>query len=137
MQEPILTVNDEKILASYGIKVVDDPEGYEAIDNGTLVWMHGAYAEMYHRISKGPWPAAWACGSIHNYATWCKKVESDGVTAGINVTTGINEEEALSIEDMASHYEHQPFPDYDKDTLTDVHFYWNRSKSDDEKKGKR
>ncbi|KAL8739101.1 MAG: hypothetical protein Q9181_000212 [Wetmoreana brouardii] len=51
MQKPVLTVNHEQILRSYGIEAVDDPKGFELIDNSTLIYMQAAYGRVVHSMA--------------------------------------------------------------------------------------
>ncbi|TGO31510.1 hypothetical protein BHYA_0616g00020 [Botrytis hyacinthi] len=58
MQDPDFSPGDRRFLTRCGFEVVDDPQGFEAVNEETLVFQVGGYNCMNQRIMDRPWPAA-------------------------------------------------------------------------------
>ncbi|KAF7910442.1 hypothetical protein EAE99_011216 [Botrytis elliptica] len=58
MQDPDFSPGDKRFLTRCGFEVVDDPQGFEAVNEETLVFEVGGYNCMNQRIMDRPWPAA-------------------------------------------------------------------------------
>ncbi|KAF7886111.1 hypothetical protein EAF00_010214 [Botryotinia globosa] len=57
MQDPDFSPGDKRFLTRLGFEVVDDPQGFEAVNEETLVFQVGGYNFMNQRIMDRPWPA--------------------------------------------------------------------------------
>ncbi|THV50334.1 hypothetical protein BGAL_0155g00210 [Botrytis galanthina] len=57
MQDPDFSPGDKRFLTRCGFEVVDDPQGFEAVNEETLVFQVGGYNCMNKRIMDRPWPA--------------------------------------------------------------------------------
>ncbi|KFY21425.1 hypothetical protein V491_02992, partial [Pseudogymnoascus sp. VKM F-3775] len=66
-QDPSFTPLDAEFLSSLGFAVVDDPEGFLAITENTLVYSIGGYLDMEWVISQGPWPGALICADTEAF----------------------------------------------------------------------
>lgn len=95
-QDPAFTPLDAEFLASLGFIVMDDPGGFLAITNSTLVFSIGGYLDTYWVISQGPLPAALICGDIEEFM---KRVEESARTSSENVAcpTKAEQEEILQM----------------------------------------
>ncbi|KAL5354176.1 hypothetical protein ACLOAV_000261 [Pseudogymnoascus australis] len=66
-QDPLFSPLDAEFLASLGFVVRNDPEGFLAITDRTLVYSISGYLYMDWVISRGPWPAALVCGDVEAF----------------------------------------------------------------------
>ncbi|KAL8671165.1 MAG: hypothetical protein Q9224_007634, partial [Gallowayella concinna] len=90
------------ILSTHDITVVYDPDGFNHITDTTLVYILGAYAEMYWVISEGAsWPAVLVCDRLDD--GYVSQVEERNIS-------GIDGEYARKIEEMMGQYEREDFP---------------------------
>lgn len=60
----MLTELDAEFLATLGIEAINDPEGFLAVDETTLVYATRAYDFIYQKLSQATWPAALICDSL-------------------------------------------------------------------------
>lgn len=54
MQDPDFSPGDKRFLTRCGFEVVDDPQGFEAVNEETLVFQVGGYNCMNQRIMDRP-----------------------------------------------------------------------------------
>ncbi|CAD6446306.1 c280cdab-c9aa-4610-b1c7-946a5a84363a [Sclerotinia trifoliorum] len=57
IQDPVMTPGDQIFFGKFGFQAVVDPEGINAIDEGTLLFLVNGYDEMTYRIMDCPPPA--------------------------------------------------------------------------------
>lgn len=57
LQDPQFTELDEQFLGSFGYKVVQDPEAFRQVNEGTLVYAIHCYIDVYKTVSEGTRPA--------------------------------------------------------------------------------
>lgn len=57
-QDPDFTELDEAFLETCDIDIVQDPQGFAAINENTLVFMIGGIRSLAEVMSRGPYPAA-------------------------------------------------------------------------------
>ncbi|TGO50087.1 hypothetical protein BCON_0192g00140 [Botryotinia convoluta] len=62
MQDPDFSPGDERFLTRLGFEVVDDPQGFEAVNEETLVFQVSGYNYMNQRIMDRTWPAVFITG---------------------------------------------------------------------------
>ena len=95
-QDPAFTPLDAEFLTSLGFIVMDDPGGFLAITNSTLVFSIGGYLDMYWVISQEPLPAALICDDIEEFM---RRVEESARTSSENVScpTKAEQEEILQM----------------------------------------
>ncbi|KAM0146742.1 hypothetical protein ACHAPG_010966 [Botrytis cinerea] len=63
MQDPDFSPGDKRFLARLGFEVVNDPEGFEAVNEESFVFQVGGYNCINQRMMDGPWPAIFIGGS--------------------------------------------------------------------------
>ncbi|KFY89230.1 hypothetical protein V500_05851, partial [Pseudogymnoascus sp. VKM F-4518 (FW-2643)] len=120
-------VTDAEFLTSLGFIVMDDPEGFLAITNNTLVFSVAGYLDMDWVICQGPWTAALICGDIEDFM---KKVEESARNSSQNMvcpTKGEQEEifQMLSGCDISSLVPNgDSLPGWD--SISHQGFYWRK-----------
>lgn len=117
---------DASFLASLGFTVVNDPEGFLAIANNTLVYSIAGYLDMDWVISQGPWPAALICGDT---AEFMRRVEEDAKTTPTLVYPTKKEQEEIlamlagcDVESLVREGENVP----GWDSIDRQRIYWRR-----------
>jgi hypothetical protein len=66
-QDPQFTELDKEFLTSLGHKVVEDPEAFTQIGEGTLVYAIHCYAKVYKAVSEAPRPAVLIGTDVGNF----------------------------------------------------------------------
>ncbi|KAL8758537.1 MAG: hypothetical protein Q9184_003890 [Pyrenodesmia sp. 2 TL-2023] len=113
MQDPMLIELDVEFLATLGIEAINDPEGFIAVDETTLVYATRAYDFIYRKLSQATWPAALICDSLQLTLTASLRNRLDfGQVLMIAPNSGFSEDEAQCVEYMFSAYEQAPCPDF-------------------------
>ncbi|TEY36329.1 hypothetical protein BOTCAL_0558g00070 [Botryotinia calthae] len=56
IQDPNFSPGDKRFLARLGFEAVNDPEGFEAINEESFVFQVGGYNFINQRMMDGPWP---------------------------------------------------------------------------------
>jgi hypothetical protein len=67
LQDPQYTDLDNEFLGSLGYKVVQDPEAFMGVKEGTLVYAIHCYVDVYKTISAGPRPAVLIGTDVGNF----------------------------------------------------------------------
>ncbi|KAL8716217.1 MAG: hypothetical protein Q9220_000122 [cf. Caloplaca sp. 1 TL-2023] len=122
LQEPFLSKLDQGLLESRGITVIDDPKGFELVDQGTLVYMQNTYAYLYCTINKGPWPAVMISDPLESFV---RRFDQ-------GVAIGSNRKELIELEMMAGYYKQEPFEhmlvaEAIKENFRNINVYWRSS----------
>jgi len=66
-QDPQFTDLDKEFLTSLGCAVVEDPEAFKEIKEGTLVYAIHCYAKVYKAVSEAPQPALLIGTDVGNF----------------------------------------------------------------------
>lgn len=66
-QDPIYTDMDKEFLTSRGQYVVEDPAGFQEIDEDTLVFAIHCYGDVYKKMSESKKPAVLICTDMDNF----------------------------------------------------------------------
>lgn len=106
---------------------MDDPEGFLAITNNTLVFSIGGYLDMDWVISQGPWPAAFICGDIEEFVGG---VEESARTSFENVSCPTKAEQEEILQMLSGCDISSLVPNGDStagwDSISHQSFYWRK-----------
>ncbi|KAN0089012.1 hypothetical protein V8E51_019272 [Hyaloscypha variabilis] len=112
LQDPQFTELDKEFLGGLGYKVVQDPEGFKEVKEGTLVYAIHCYVDVYRAISEGPRPSLLIGTDVGNFARFESFEENEGV--------------AKALEEMVEACEVLEFPQVRHD-FSDTKIYWRKT----------
>lgn len=108
-QDPQFTDLDKEFLTSLGYTVVEDPEAFKSIEEGSMVYAIHCYARVYKAVSEVPRPVLLIGTDVGNFGRFDT---SDAI-----------EDIAKSLEDMVGGCEQLDFPQIRHD-FSDTKIYW-------------
>ncbi|EKD16813.1 hypothetical protein MBM_05282 [Drepanopeziza brunnea f. sp. 'multigermtubi' MB_m1] len=73
-QDPQFTAVDNEFLTSLGYKVVDDPDAFQEIGKGSLVYAIHCYGPVYKSVSERPRPAVLIATDVENFKQFDSQV---------------------------------------------------------------
>lgn len=120
LQDPQFTDLDKEFLASLGYTVVADPEAFDVVKEGSLVYAIHCYAKVYKAVSEGPRPAVLVGTDVGNFGKFD--------------TSETIEDVAKSLEDLVEGCEVLGFPQMRHD-FSDTKIYWRKVEEATEKEG--
>ncbi|KAF2404251.1 hypothetical protein EJ06DRAFT_194096 [Trichodelitschia bisporula] len=110
-QDPAYTDVDADILARLGVGVVDDPRGFLAVDERTLVFAVSPDVPVKQIVVDGPWPAAMVWNTVlpeaRQMREWSPIEGPDGLL--VTVSPFCTDPDSLRVRDMVQHYDEAPF----------------------------
>ncbi|CZR63137.1 uncharacterized protein PAC_13034 [Phialocephala subalpina] len=108
LQDPQYTEIDKAFLSSLGYKVVDDPEAFKEVTEGSLVYAIHCYGPVYKSISEGPRPRVFIGTDIENFGR-----------------LGTDEELKVQLDEMVKDCQILDFPQVRHD-FSDTKIYWRK-----------
>jgi len=126
MQDPSYSKKDHEYLRFLGLEPLNDPDGFERIDAGSLVFSPGTYYHMFFWIAQGIWPAAFVCEDHMNRkeplgATYT--CDDDG-NPGPETSIYAPEDWRLAVDHMFRDCKTAPFPRDDEENWDRVLIHW-------------